>query len=253
MQFLSTTTYPKVGFIYASHGGDDATTTTTNTQPEGQTSSGMLMSAVPITSSAELFRHFVRACEPLWCHRHTVTVTGNMYDVGDFRVRVGEVRQTQPQVRARGTIMEVEWKGVSLITTTTTTTATTTTNNLEGQEEPSVDIDYVPTEEEIDTEYTQIAQVIREFWGRLEIADKAARESILVPDVGREVRQKLHQRRQQPAGWAERETIRRRKRLEAIALDRSWGGGTAPLEKEDDVDAGVDLARQYMELFRFNR
>lgn len=248
MQFLSTTTYPKVGFIYASLDGDAAAVTQQAQQAQqairpGQPTSGMLMSAVPIASSAELFRHFVRACEPLWCHRHTVAVTGTMYDVGDFRVRVGEVRQTQPQVRARGTIMEVEWKGVSLISTTIPS---------EGQEDSALEVGYVPTEEEIDTEYAQTAQMIREFWGRLDIVDKTARESILVPDVGKEVRQKLHQRRNQP-DWTEKEATRRRKRLEAIALDRTWGGPVAPLEKEDDVDAGVDLARQYMELFRFNR
>ncbi|CRG83130.1 hypothetical protein PISL3812_00478 [Talaromyces islandicus] len=258
MQFLSTNNYPKVGFIYASENTATTTTATTTQQAAGQQQrqSGMLMSTVPVASSLELFRHFVRACEPLWCHRHTVTATGNMYDVGDFRVRLGEVRQTQPQVRARGTIMEVEWKGVSLIAAATA--PSTATANSEEEEGEKLDFDsienvaYVPTEEEVDTEYTQIAQVIREFWGRLDIADsKTAREAILVPDVGKEVRQKLHQRRQ--PGWAERDALRRRKRLEAIALDRSWGGAVAPLEYEDNADAGVDLARQYMELFRFNR
>lgn len=194
------------------------------------------MSTVPITSSAELFRHFVRACEPLWCHRHTVAVTGNIYDVGDFRVRVGEVRQTQPQVRPRGTVVEVEWRGSSLLSTAA-----------------SEDAGYIPTEEEIDTEYAQTAQMIREFWGRLDIANNTARESILVPDIGREVRQKLHQIRTDP-DWHAKEAVRLRKRSQAIALDRSWAVFSGPpLEKEDDVDAGVDLARQYMEVFRFNR
>lgn len=252
MQFLSTNNYPKVGFIYASYDAQQATTTQ---QATGQASSGMLMSAVPVVSSLELFRHFVRACEPLWCHRHTVTATGNMYDVGDFRVRLGEVRQTQPQARPRGTIMEVEWKGVSLIAA-----ATASPLKQQQQEEKKLQSDddtmenfvYVPTEEEVDTEYAQMAQVIREFWDRLDIADKkTTREAILVPDVGKEVRQKLHQRRQ--PGWEEKDALRRRKRLEAIALDRSWGGAVAPLENEDNADAGVDLARQYMELFRFNR
>ncbi|KAH8704155.1 mediator complex, subunit Med20 [Talaromyces proteolyticus] len=235
MHFLSTTNYPKVGFIYAS----------SDTPRVG---SEMVMSPVPITSSAELFRHFVRACEPLWCHRHTVTVTGAIYDVGDFRVRLGEVRQTQPQARPRGTIMEVEWKGPSVIASAGALMAV---EDGLADIEPSVDISYVPTEEEVNAEYADIAQLIREFWARLAIQDKTARESILVPDLGKEVKERFNQRRQ--PGWYEREAQRRQKRLEALLLDRSWGGVSSLPEKEDDMDTGVDLARQYMELFRFNR
>lgn len=285
VHFLSMTNYPKLGFIYASKDDhSDPAITTTKSPPVDQLGeSGMLMSTVPITSSAEIFRHFVRACEPIWCHRHTLTVTGTVYDIGDFRVRLGELRQTQPQARVRGTIMEIEWKGPSMITAAlassvslsdlddneernrnTDTTATANAMDIDGENEASMQTCYIPTESEVQSEYEQTAQLIKEFWSRISnINDtngsikqpSAIREAILVPDVGREVKVRLSQRRQ--PGWRDREIKRRRKRLEAIALDRSWGGVLEKQQQqedaEDDMDVGVDLARQYMELFRFNR
>lgn len=309
------TNCPKLGFIYASE--DDTTTTTTGVegikqqqqqQQHTTPASGMLMSTVPIASATEIFRHFVRHCEPIWCHRHTLTVTGSVYDVGDFRVRVGELRQMQPQARVRGTIMEIEWRGPSVISTALASSSSLLasshhdndnnnnddnntgvdavdmmdiTNAAETSTTTNEQTPYIPTEAEINTEYTQIAHLIGEFWRSLGInqyviTDKkhqaSIRESILVPDVGREVKIKLSQRRQQQQeahegdkggqeGWRKRENRRRQKRREAIALDRSWGGGGGGMmpekqsqeDEEEDLTVGVDLARQYMELFRFNR
>ncbi|OKL59210.1 hypothetical protein UA08_05921 [Talaromyces atroroseus] len=284
VQFLSMTNYPKLGFIYASEDDNDGN----DPVAQQQTASGMIMSTVPIPSAAEIFRHFVRNCEPIWCHRHTVTVTGTVYDVGDFRVRLGELRQMQPQARVRGTIMEIEWRGPSVITAALSSTFL---NSHKAKNDPdndlapiadTMDIDakieeaaeetpYIPTEAEINTEYTQIAQLIRDFWAHLAITQHiiadtkqqaAIRESILVADVGREVKIKLSQRRSPAEGgvkWQEREIRRRQKRREAIALDRSWGGGSGMSQQqlqedeEEELEGGVDLARQYMELFRFSR
>lgn len=265
------TNHPKLGFVYASE--DDENQTAAAKQ---KTESGMIMSTVPITSSSEIFRHFVRCCEPIWCHRHTVTVTGTVYDVGDFRVRLGEVRQTQPQARPRGTIMEVEWRGPSMVAAALSPVSGSlgydgsrdrdvSAMDVDGDIDATMETPYIPTEAEIQLEYEQISNLIREFWTRIYNSNDSnnkqlpatTREAILIPDVGREIKQRISQRRQ--PGWQERESRRRRKRREAIALDRSWGGFSEKQqqqqqdEEEEDVDAGVDLARQYMELFRFNR
>jgi TATA-binding related factor (TRF) of subunit 20 of Mediator complex len=285
VQFLSVTNYPKLGFIYASEEEDDDDQILVDGGARA-TASGMIMSTVPITSAAEIFRHFVRNCELIWCHRHTVTVTGTVYDVGDFRVRLGELRQMQPQARVRGTIMEIEWRGPSVITAALSSPSSLNNrkaaNDGDNDIADSMDIDttkvteetpYIPTDAEINTEYTQIAHLIRDFWAHLAITQHiitdakqqaAIRESILIADVGREVKLKLSQRRQNQSdvegggqvGWQEREIRRRQKRREALALDRSWGGSNISQqqeEEEEELEGGVDLARQYMELFRFNR
>lgn len=270
------TNHPKLGFVYASE--DDDAQNKANTIANEKTESGMIMSTVPITSSSEIFRHFVRCCEPIWCHRHTVTVTGTVYDVGDFRVRLGEVRQTQPQARPRGTIMEIEWRGPSIVTAALSPVSSLGHDRSRDRDVLAMDVDedidsameipYIPTETEIQLEYEHLSNLIREFWTRIYTSNATdniqnkqlpatTREAILIPDVGREIKQRISQRRQ--PGWQERENRRRRKRREAIALDRSWGGFSEKQqqqqldEEEEDLDDGVDLARQYMELFRFNR
>ena len=283
VQFLSMTNHPKLGFVYASEDDDidGATTPQTATASSIKPESGMIMSTVPIASASEIFRHFVRCCEPIWCHRHTVTVTGTVYDVGDFRVRLGEVRQTLPQARPRGNVMEVEWRGPSMRAAALSPVGEQSSSGREGNRDENGDIGaigldsddkpYIPTEAEIQLEYEQTSNLIREFWTRVYNADSTGnttdnnqnkqlpstiREAILIPDVGREIKQRISQRRQ--PDWLEREVRRRKKRREAIALDRSWGGFSDKQqqqqdEEDEDADAGVDLARQYMELFRFNR
>ncbi|EED14948.1 conserved hypothetical protein [Talaromyces stipitatus ATCC 10500] len=268
VQFLSMTNYPKVGFIYASENVDGE-----NPKTKTTTESGMIMSTVPNASSTEIFRHFVRCCEPIWCHRHSVSVTGAVYEVGDFRVRLGEVRQMQPHARPRGTIMEIEWKGPSMIAAALSTSFLDHDGSQIGNEmdiDGGIDSDmetpYIPTEAQIQLEYEQVSHLIKEFWtciynsndsnNNKQLSAAAVQEAILIPDVGREVKQKIAQRRQ--PGWQEREKRRRKKRREAIALDRSWGGFSEKQqqqqdEEEEDIEGDVDLARQYMELFRFNR
>ncbi|KAI7971997.1 hypothetical protein EIK77_003090 [Talaromyces pinophilus] len=278
VQFLSMTNHPKLGFVYASEDDEQTQPSPPTAATEagmGKTESGMIMSAVPIASSSEIFRHFVRCCEPIWCHRHTVTVTGTVYDVGDFRVRLGEVRQTQPQARPRGTIMEIEWRGPSMIAAALAPVSSSLGHDGQNRDVLAMDVDgdidaaaetpYIPTEAEIQLEYEQMSSLIREFWTKIYNQNDSTnkqlpattREAILIPDVGRETKQRISQRRQ--PGWQERENRRRRKRREVIALDRSWGGFSEKQQQQqqddedEDVDAGVDLARQYMELFRFNR
>lgn len=216
----------------------------------------MIMSTVPLPSSATLFQHFVYACQPFWCHRHTHAVlAGLVYDVGDFRIRLGDVRQTQPVARVRGTVVEVEWRGPSLVDSVpsakrdvskekTTGPDGAVVGDGDGDEDDDSGVDMVfdsVTEEDIDAEYVATAALIREFWEKLNI--EGAREAILVPDVGKEVKERLRKWRQQEG------------KGEGSKNQGVVEGEDGPLSPDEDPDpeAGVDVARQFMEIFRFNR
>ncbi|KAL1857382.1 hypothetical protein Plec18170_003506 [Paecilomyces lecythidis] len=268
MQFLSLTHYPTHGFIYATeatdlpHGtgsshrstplpGTLSAAGTPQSQAQSPTAiaggatpssnasqSGMVMRTVPLPSYGPLFQHFMRACEPFWCHRHTVTVpAGVVYDIGDFRIRIGDVRQTLPQARARGTVVEIEWKGSSPLTA-----SSSSANPDEDSSDSGVDVTgETLNDAEIDAEYALGAQLIRDFWSQLGM--EGAREAILVPDVGKEIKEQ-HRRRREGEN-SKRKNIRNH--------DDEEGWGWWDIEEDKNPDAGVDLARQYMEIFRFNR
>ncbi|KAE8146684.1 mediator complex, subunit Med20 [Aspergillus avenaceus] len=269
MQFLSLTYFPNHGFIYTSQPpgqptqqpGAGATNPTLTPQPQQPSAaatpastpgsvatdrSPMVMSTVPLQSCSTLFQHFSYACQPFWCHRHTVTVpNGIVYDVGDFRVRVGDVRQTQPAVRVRGTVVEIEWKGPSLVASVASQyhqlrkgTGSPADGGLRDDDDDSgIDMACADSIEEtdIDTEYAATAALIREFWARLEI--EGAREAVLVTDVGKE----------------SKEQLRRMKQQGMQKPDQTFNGNGQLAEEDPDPEAGVDVARQFMEIFRFNR
>ncbi|EAW10456.1 uncharacterized protein ACLA_049280 [Aspergillus clavatus NRRL 1] len=265
MQFLSLSYYPNHGFIYTSpnpetpglNGGNNSNATappgatqpahpgTPNSAPaEG---SGLVMATVPLPSCGTLFKHFVYACQPFWCHRHTVAVPGGtVYDVGDFRVRIGDVRQTQPAVRPRGTVVEIEWRGPSLVTSISTQysqsrrgSSLSQTDSSAGDHDSAIDLAMFSSIEDtdVDAEYVATAALIREFWSKLGI--DGAREAILVPDVGKEVKKQLRKLKQQEKGgdWS----------------PTNDNGDMVRTDEDPDPDAGTDLARQFMEIFRFNR
>ncbi|PYH80852.1 hypothetical protein BO82DRAFT_355077 [Aspergillus uvarum CBS 121591] len=262
MQFLSLSYHANHGFIYTSEPA--ATTTPTNPPPapaaalttagassgsplSSSSSAGpMVMTTVPLASSSTLFYHFGYACQPFWCHRHTVTVPGGaVYDVGDFRVRVGDVRQTQPAARIRGTVVEIEWRGPSLVSSIAAQAllakkmgpgAYAATGD-EGDGDSAIDMSFFPDgveEADVEAEYAASAALIREFWARLGI--EGAREAILVPDVGREVKEQLKRLKAQQG--MQRESAEKREQQP---------------DEDPDPMAGVDSARQFMEIFRFNR
>ncbi|KAJ0426481.1 mediator complex, subunit Med20 [Aspergillus carlsbadensis] len=265
MQFLWLYHYPTHGFIYASQpldsgnarGGANATATTTpSSLQSSQTMTAttpMIMTTVPNQSTASLYQHFVYACQPFWAPRHTVTVQGGMvYEIGDFRVRVGDVRQTQPTVRLRGTVVEIEWRGPSLVSTLLALYQSRKeragrVSDLyswdEGEHEENDDLDHGMAfpdgleEADIDTEYGVTASLIREFWAKLGV--EGAREAILVPDVGKEAKRRLHEMKQQDK--------------QASGRTGKDDEGAQQADEDADPDAGVDVARQYMEIFRFNR
>jgi hypothetical protein len=260
MQLLSLSHYPTHGFIYTSEPTEkpvhppaaisaaSASTTAASAASPGSVVSGqgasadmpMIMTTVPPAAYKTLFQHFTYACQPFWCHRLTVAVpNGVVYDVGDFRVRMGDVRQTFPTVRARGTIVEIEWRGPSVVDSLSTGVR----SGSPGDADSGIDVSFCALEEaDVDAEYGATASLIREFWGRLGI--EGAREAILVPGVGKEVKEKLGRARK---GMRDGEG----KVGDEVALLAGLGS----VQSEDDVDptAGTDAARQYMEVLRFNR
>ncbi|KAJ5216316.1 Mediator complex subunit Med20 [Penicillium cinerascens] len=231
MQFLTLSHYPSHGFIYASepaekpfHPPASTPTPATPTGANAAAETSMVMTTVPPSSYGTLFQHFVYAAQPFWCHRLTMAVpAGVVYEVGDFRVRMGDVRQTYPTARVRGTVVEIEWLGPSVVESVAL-----------GQEDGD-EMGFAGVEEaDVDAEYAATAQLIREFWTRLRF--EGAREAILVPGVGKEVKEKLKRRGEKKG---------------------SNGVVTVPLvegeEEDPDPSAGTDVARQYMEVLRFNR
>ncbi|KAL2870819.1 uncharacterized protein BJX67DRAFT_344707 [Aspergillus lucknowensis] len=262
-QFLSLTHYPNHGFIYASQPsnndvGPSASTSTPNpsssqsSQPTG-VAMPMIMATVPLQSTGAIYQHFVYACQPFWCHRHTVTVLGGMvYEIGDFRVRVGDVRQTQPVARVRGTVVEIEWRGPALVTTLSALYQSKRQESGQASnpyswrdekndedEDSGIDLAFSDGVEEadIDAEYAVTASLIREFWAELGV--EGAREAIIVPDVGKEVKAHLREMKQ-------------RNKSKSAQKGREEGTGQQ-MDEDPDPDAGVDVARQFMEIFRFNR
>ncbi|KAJ5899758.1 hypothetical protein N7495_004502 [Penicillium taxi] len=264
MQFLSLTHYPTRGFIYTSepeekvgqlHNVVVPPSNAVNSRvgaavntPQAVTPvslSGvsanaqaavdipMQMTTLPMSSFGTMFQHFTYACQPFWCHRITFAVpAGIIYDVGDFRIRLGDVRQTFPTARVRGTVLEIEWRGPSIVDSLSAagqSQDSAATGDL-NDDDSGIELDFsVIDEADIDAEYTATAGLIHEFWSRIGI--DGAREAILVPGIGTEVKARL-------------------KRYQAGKIGQGISGG--PL-LEEDPQAGADVARQYMEVLRFNR
>ncbi|KAJ5105256.1 Mediator complex subunit Med20 [Penicillium alfredii] len=264
MQFLSLTHYPHHGFIYASEpaekpfhppgaasaspaGGAPASASPPPTGPGPGTgatavdSAAMVMTTVPPSAYGTLFQHFTYACQPFWCHRLTVAVpSGVVYDVGDFRVRLGDVRQTYPAARVRGTVVEIEWRGPSVVGSLPTNPDDAIVSE---DADSGIDVSFSAIEDaDIDAEYAATASLIREFWGRLGL--EGAREAILVPGVGKEVKERLRRYKSQP----------RHPSVSGTLSDELAGVvGVSGAEDDPDPQAGADVARQFMEVLRFNR
>ncbi|KAJ5129302.1 Mediator complex subunit Med20 [Penicillium bovifimosum] len=244
MQFLSLSHYPTHGFIYTSEPADKPpapnqtpTGPVNGIAPDHSPAPPMVMTTIPPASYGTLFQHFTYACQPFWSHRFTLAVpNGVVYDVGDFRVRLGDVRQTVPTARVRGTLVEIEWRGPSVVEAIPVAREDGSFGSVAGaggidlEADSGIDISAADIEEsDIDAEYTATASLIREFWARLGME---GREAILIPGVGSEVKERL--RRWKKAG--SRTDI-----------------GRDDAEGEPDPWSGADVARQFMEVLRFNR
>jgi hypothetical protein len=255
MQFLSLTHYPAHGFIYTSEPEKPIPAPNQN-QNQGargpvnaiapdHSSPPMVMTTIPPSSYGTLFQHFTYACQPFWNHRFTLAVpNGIVYEVGDFRVRLGDVRQTFPTARVRGTVVEIEWRGPSVVEAIPVDREDGSFDVGAGGgcdvdvEVAGIDLASSAIEEsDIDAEYAATASLIREFWGRLGVE---AREAILIPNVGREVKDRL--RRWKKAGSGA-----------DTKVDRTGSVVGERAEEDPDPWSGADVARQFMEVLRFNR
>lgn len=278
MQFLSLTHYPTHGFIYTSEptetpvhfpattsagtgagagaapgpGGAQKPTPaapvpgSTQPAPAAPDAAQMVMTTVPPSAYGTLFQHFTYACQPFWCHRLTLAVpNGVVYDIGDFRVRLGDVRQTYPTARARGTVVEIEWRGPSVVDALVSAAATADGHSLNGEAtgqdaDSGVDVSLAAIEvADVDAEYAATAMLIREFWARVGV--EGGKEAIVVPGVGKEVKERVQRQRGRAGQTRERE--------EAFTA----GIGGVSVDEDPDPQAGVDVARQYLEVLRFNR
>ncbi|KAJ5164592.1 Mediator complex subunit Med20 [Penicillium coprophilum] len=260
MQFLSLTHYPTHGFIYTSEAEKPAPAPNQNQNsaaapapidgiaPDHSPSPSMVMTTVPPASYGTLFQHFTYACQPFWAHRLTLAVpNGIVYEVGDFRVRLGDVRQTFPTARVRGTVIEVEWRGPSVVEAIPVGRGNGSFGAAGGDgdvdvEATSIDLARSAIEEsDIDAEYAATASLIREFWGRLGVE---AREAILIPNVGMEVKDRLRRWKKAESGADAR-----------VDTNGDGVGSVVGERAEEDPDpwSGADVARQFMEVLRFNR
>lgn len=276
MQFLSLSQYPHHGFIYTTEPAEkpyhppgtipslsqtpaegatlpsarSASPPTTSfpmsttpsqshapTRAPGTSDSPMLMTTVTPSAYGSLFQHFTYACQPFWCHRVTVIVpNGVVYEISDFRIRIGDVRQTYPTARVRGTVVEIEWRGPSIVESLPSPHSLHS-SALQAEDGPAIDLFASAIEEsDIDAEYAATASLIREFWARLRV--DGAREAILVPGVGTEVKNRLRSLKEKGLTRWKNESV----------------PGIAGLSEEDpDPQAGADVARQFLEVLRFNR
>ena len=117
--------------------------------------------SIPVGGVTEEFTQLVASkFGPLWQPRLALhVINGATFEVGDFKIRVGEVKQgygggTQT---ARGAVCEIEWTAA------------------EGVRQGS------PAKNEGEA-WNSAEPIIREFWGALEV--KGAREVMLVPGIG---------------------------------------------------------------------
>lgn len=250
MQFLSLTHYPTHGFIYTSEPPEKAAQASqagpvNGIAPDHSPTPPMVMTTIPPSSYGTLFQHFTYACQPFWTHRLTLAVpNGVVYDIGDFRVRLGDVRQTFPTARVRGTVIEIEWRGPSVVAAIPVEredgSFVSNAQGVDADADPVSDIDISTSaieESDIDAEFTATASLIREFWARLGVE---AREAILIPGVGTEIKDRLGRWKKAGSGIDAR-----------VGENDSRAGERA--DEDPDPWSGADLARQFMEVLRFNR
>ncbi|MCJ1388824.1 hypothetical protein MMC18_001674 [Xylographa bjoerkii] len=116
LQMLYISTRPKYSYVVATttsmpsqtRAGTPATSSS-NGESAGEPAK---VFSIPSGSQSEDFIHLIVArMGPLWMPRQVLQVNnGQVFEIGDFRVRIGEVRQGQGGIQqVRGTICEIEW------------------------------------------------------------------------------------------------------------------------------------------------
>ncbi|KAI5300856.1 hypothetical protein KEM56_002147 [Ascosphaera pollenicola] len=183
----------------------------------------MIMVSVDTASLNTFYAMTLRAAHPLWVPRHTVTVpasSSSVFEMSDFVVRIGEVKQTAPATRTRGIIVEIEYTGFSKSNKDTPWPPLSYDSDSDGDADNEEPVLLTPQNWDVGE------QLIREFWKRFAVP--GAREYIRVKYIGEEAR------------------LARQRGVKRLT---TWRGAKPP----SDGITGVDLARQYMEVFRFSR
>ena len=106
LQLLTVSHLPGRSFVNVSP-AQAQPTSQTGTVPAGN------MVAIPAGPQTDEFSHFLTAkLAPLWTSRQTLLVqNGFGFEMEDYRVRIGEVKQAQAAQAPRGVVVEVEWLG----------------------------------------------------------------------------------------------------------------------------------------------
>ncbi|KAI9879788.1 MAG: hypothetical protein M1830_007230 [Pleopsidium flavum] len=156
LQFLNLSHHPSQSYVAIAapqaqtRAGTPASSVGDGASGEGAATIVAIPSGV---QSEEMVQLVVGKLGPLWSHRQTLHVSnGTAYEMEDFHVRLGELRQGQ-SAQIKGVVAEVEWLG--------------------GGDSGS--------EEEADWDTTEL--VIRAFWDALGL--EGAREFIRVPELGK--------------------------------------------------------------------
>ncbi|MCJ1481706.1 hypothetical protein MMC06_001865 [Schaereria dolodes] len=98
------TTYP----LSQTHAGTPATSSSGS---HGSTEPATIVSIPSGGHSEEMLQLMVSRLGPLWMQRHVLQVSnGQAFEIGNFRVRIGEVKQGQGGAQqVRGVIIGIEW------------------------------------------------------------------------------------------------------------------------------------------------
>ncbi|MCJ1321933.1 hypothetical protein MMC15_007278 [Xylographa vitiligo] len=114
LQMLYISTHPRYSYVVTTTTSVPSQTRagTPATSSSGGESTGEPSKVFSIPSgpqSEDFINLIVARMGPLWMPRQVLQVSnGQIFEIGDFRIRIGEVRQGGTQ-QVRGTICEIEW------------------------------------------------------------------------------------------------------------------------------------------------
>jgi len=87
------------------------TPTSSTVSTEGSGEPATIISIPSGPQSEEFVQLIVSKFGPLWTQRQTLVLSnGQAFEIGDYRIRIGELRQGATSL-GRGVVVEVEWTG----------------------------------------------------------------------------------------------------------------------------------------------
>ena len=108
LQFLALP-HHRQGSMYIGASSREEPKQVSNTKPSESRGNGMTIISVPRTQVEDFFQTVQKKMEPLWSYRMAIRVDNGLgYEIGDWKIRIGEVRQMSAgQPRPRGVVVEV--------------------------------------------------------------------------------------------------------------------------------------------------